>query len=460
MVLVDHTRLRARNRRRAFDALRQALNRLGPSDRVAVVGVEGGLVFYSDFLADREETGRILDEVSKVAAPPALGEIERREIFGELARGISGGIQARASQANPSILPRIRSYAAEEYARGIASLQQIERVASTLAGLPGRKTLIYVGEGVPTRPGEGLYIEYRNRFAGTQRGLPHQDFNTDYNRAVGNYDLTGPMQALATSVNRAGVALYSIDAAGNHGGEVRSALTEQGATSEAVTTIDENYRAPLEYASKATGGRLLVSSGRLETQLEEMIGGFTVYYSLGFEPPAGWSPGSDHAIGVEVTGNGLIARHAEQVRLPAAEEREAAATVAALMYQAVDNPLAIRAVPGALVRRDDGAAALPVELEIPLANLDFLPRGDSQAGSLSIYVGIKDASGNPGRIQKVPFQLSIPNEVFDPAKGEAAHYMLPIVVRQGDQQVAIGVRDNVSGRFSAIRLDLAPYSRF
>jgi VWFA-related protein len=462
VILIDHTRLSASNRKRAFAALRQAVDRFGEDDLVAVVGVEKSLVFYSDFLFDREAVHRILDDVSRVSLKTDLGGIERRQIFGELARGMSGGIQARASLADSGMLmARIRSYAAEEYDRGIQSLAQIEKVVATLAGVPGRKSLLYVGEGVATRPGEGLYIEFRNRFAGPERGLPHQDFNTDYTQEVGHFDLNRQMDQLADTANRAGVALYAIDAESSHSAEIRSALTEQGAFSEALTTIDENFREPLEFVSKATGGRFLQSSGTLADQLVELAGGLRTFYSLGFAPPAGWQSGSDHKLDVKVKGKGLVVNHREQVRMPEPDEREAGATVAALMYQTVDNPLEISAKPGFEVPREDGqTAALPVNLEIPIKNLGFLPQEGAQACSLTIYVSVKDKDGNPGKIQKIPFHLAIPDDKMEQALTEAAHYPLPLILRRGDRQVAIGIRDNLGGQFSAIRLDVAQYSQF
>ncbi len=471
VILIDHTRLRASNRKRAFNALSQAVDRLDDDDLVAVVGIEESLKFYSDFMFDRSAVHRILDDVTRVSLKTDLGGIERRQIFGELARGMSGGIQARASLAEGGMLmSRIRAYAAEEYARGIQTLTQIERVLSTLSGVPGRKSLLYVGEGVPTRPGEGLYIEWRNRFSGDQRGLPHQDFNTDYTREVGRFDLTQPMDQLATAANRAGVTLYAIDAESSHSTDIRGALTEQGAFSEALSTIDENYREPLEFISKATGGRFLQSSGRLADQLVDLAGGLRTFYSLGFAPPADWRAGSDHKLEVKVKGKGLVVNHREQVRLPEPDEREAGATVAALMYQTVDNPLEIVAKPGFEVPREDGeTAALPVNLEIPIKNIGFVPQerstGDGQtegvqACSLTLYVSIKDKDGNPGKIQKIPFHLAIPDEQMEKALADSAHYPLPLVLRRGDRQVAIGVRDNLGGQFSAIRLDVAQYSQF
>ncbi len=461
VILIDHTRLSSSHRKRAFGALKEAVNSLGPDDLVSVVGIEAGLVFYSDFLFDRGAIDRILDDVKRVSFRNETIEIERRQIFGELERGSSGGIQARASLAVDQLInTRIRAYATQEFDRGIQSLRQIEAVVGTMAGIQGRKTLLYVGEGIPTRPGEGLYVEFRNRFAGPERGLRHTDFNNDYTRAVGNFDLTQPMEKLADAANRAGVTIYSIDANGNHGGDIRSALTEQGATSEAISTIEENYRAPLEYASKATGGRLLLSSGKLADQLVGLVGELRTFYSLGFTPPADWEPGSKHDVKVKIKGQRYLVSHRDGIRLPKADEREAGATVAALMYQTLDNPLDIRAKPGFEVPREDNAAVLPINIEIPISKLGFLPKDAVQSGSLTIYVSTKDAKGNAGKVQKIPFHLAIPDEKMAEAVKNSAHYPLPLVLRQGDQQVAIGVRDNVSGQFSAVRLDIAQYSQF
>lgn len=459
VILVDHTRLRSNNRNRAFAAVREAVTRLGPDDLIAVVGIEGSLVFYSDFLYDREAVGRILDEVSRVGIPSRINEAERRQIFGELARGMSGGILGRSSLANDQeIQIRIQAYAAEEYARSVSSLRAIEQVLLTLNGVSGRKAVLYVGEGIPNRPGEGMYVEWRNRFGGgsdAEIGLRRTDFNTDYTRAIGRYELAPQINKLAASANSAGVTLYALDAEANHGNDIRSALTEQGATSETLSVVDENFREPLEAVSKATGGRLLRSSGVLVDQLVNLLGDFDSYYSLGFTAPAAWEAGSVHKIRVDVAGKGFRVRHREAVRLPEADEREAGATVAALRYQTANNPLAIRATPGLGVERADGMQAVPLKIEIPVGRLELIPRQGVHAASVTIYVSTKRADGNASQVQKIPFNLNIPDEVIDQAREDSAHYDLPLVLRPGDQQVAIGVRDNISGRFSAIRVDVA-----
>jgi VWFA-related protein len=463
VLLIDHSRLGTNNRKRAFAALRQALSRLGEEELVAVVGVEGSLKFYSDFLYDRQAIERILDDAERFPPTSRVMEAERRQIFGELNRGISGGIQAQASLADDQLLKsRIQAYAVQEHARSLSSLRQIEKVIRTLAGIPGRKSLLYLGEGIPTRPGEGLFVEWRNRFGSGDPtgnlGMVRTDYNTDYARTVGRYDLGPQISQLGLAANRAGVTIYAVDAEGDHGGIVRSALTEQGARSEAISVVNENYREPLESIAKATGGRLLRSSGQLADQLVNLLGDFDSFYSIGFTPPADWEPGSGHDIKVRVRGRNLVVRHRADVAVPKPDEREAGATVAALRYRTADNPLELTAVPGEAVPREDGNAVLPVALSVPIANLELLPRDGTHAGSLSIYVSTKDKEGSTTQVQKIPFNLAIPDAVIERARGDSARYELPLILRPGDLQVAVGIRDNISGRFSAVRLDVFQYS--
>ena len=460
VILVDHTRLSSNNRKRAFAAIREALTHLDRGDLIAVVGMERSLKFYSDFLYDRQAIDRILDNALRLTGATDINKAARRQIFGELTRGQSGGILAQSSQAEETELKaRIQAYAADEYARGRESIRQVQQVVLSLAGVPGRKAVFYVSEGIPNRPGEGLLVEWRNRFGGgspdADIGLRRFDFNTDYERAVGRYDLIRDVEQLARSANGAGVTLYSIDAHGNQGADVRSALTEQGATSETISVVNENFRAPLEAVSKATGGKHLRSSSRLLEHMVEVLGDFDSYYSLGFSPPADWQPGSSHDVRVRMKGKGLLVRHRDDVQLPLPDEREATATVAALRYQTANNPLGIRAVPDTGTRRTDGAVVVPVNVEIPVGRLELLPRNGTHAGSLTLYVSTKRSDGNTTQVQKIPFNIAIPDDRIEEARSESAYYPLPVVLRPGDQQIAVGVRDDVSREFSAIRVDVS-----
>ncbi|MDA8019691.1 MAG: VWA domain-containing protein [Thermoanaerobaculia bacterium] len=247
-ILVDQTRLGTANRKRAFEAVREALSGFDPDDLVSVVSLSGSLIFHSDFLFDRKAVGEILDELEEGSRGPDLAETERNDVYGQLSRGMSGGILAPMSSVSPQeITARIRAYAAEEYQRSITSLRALDSVVSTMAGAPGRKVVLYVGEGIPNRPGEGMYEAWVNRFgSGTPEdaGMPSFDYTRDYRREIGNFELEPVMEQVASRANDARVTIYAVDAEEDHGGEIRSALTEQGAWSESVSVVTENYRVP------------------------------------------------------------------------------------------------------------------------------------------------------------------------------------------------------------------------
>jgi hypothetical protein len=69
-------------------------------------------------------------------------------------------------------------------------------------------------------------------------------------------------------------------------------------------------------------------------------------------------------------------------------------------------------------------------------------------------VTIKNRRGQPQPVQKLPFSANIPADKLEEALSHSARYTLPVVVRDGDQQVAVGVRDEFGSAESWVRLEL------
>ena len=461
-IFVDHSRLRASNRKRAFAAIRDLVHqRLRPDDLVTVVSHAGSLVFHGDFLFDRQAIDDILQDVSEISARSENQSLERRQIISELSRGQSGGLMATLARNPDHLLARVRAYAGEQYQQALLSIRQLEHLVATVAGLPGRKALFYVSDGIPNRPGEELFVEWVNRFGSdnpnADPGLRRFDSNASYIRDVGNYDLMRDVELLGTKANEAGVTIYALDAENDHAGELRSAQSEQGAISRTLTVANENLREPLELAASATGGQRIQASGRLEENLARLAGDFDTFYSLGFSP-ALWDPGARHKIEVRVRRKDLVVRHRQELRVPVPDEQAAQATVTALLYQSVENPLGVTLHPGTETPRDDGTALLTVLVDIPVGKIALLPQGEVHAAELTLFVSVRDRAGNPGSVQKVPFHLQIPNGKVTEALEQSAHYPLPVILRAGDQQVAVGVRDDASAVISTVRVDVGQYS--
>lgn len=460
VLFVDQTQIRPTNRERVFEHLRRFVRRsLRPDDAVAVVSLGSSLRIHSDFLNDPATVERILDELEEHSGGENTFALERRQILNELGRGQTGGGFAENPFAE-STLARIRAYAQERFSHNETSVRVLGQLVESLAGVPGRKALIHVSDGIATRPGEDLYVAWRDVFGGgglstPTPGLPRTDFDADYERQVGRFDLLPGFERVVDRANASGVTLYALDAESDHATAIRAAAVEAPPFHEAIERLETNLRAPLEFAAQATGGRRFQASPRLPEELASIATDIGTYYSLGFEPPSG-AQERPQDIEVRVRGRRLVVRHREAFSLAAPDERSADAAVATLLYGSIDNPLGVELEPGEPQRRDDGTLVLPVHVLVPMRGVTLLPQGEGEpwAAHLSLFVTVKDETGAPRPVQKVPFHLQIPADAVEEMEAETAHYALPTLLRPGDQQVAVTLRDEAAGVDATVRLDV------
>jgi hypothetical protein len=162
-------------------------------------------------------------------------------------------------------------------------------------------------------------------------------------------------------------------------------------------------------------------------------------------------------IKVELRGDaakGRTVRYRESRRAKGTAQRTGEAMLAAIFYNATANPLELGVTQGEPVKREDGNTVLPVTIEIPVAKLALIPEEAGSAARLSIYVTVKDSKGDAGSIQEMPFHLRIPADKVEEAMQHAARHTVPVVLRPGDQQVAVGVRDEIAATLSTVRIEV------
>jgi VWFA-related protein len=463
VVVVDNEHIRSVNRSRVFQELRTFLaKRLEQGAFVTVSSLNPQLVRHSDFVNDQIAVEALLDEIETVSDRPRTNEIERRQVLSELST--TGRIYNRADYAegqvafdSPDLINRIRAYAQTEFSTSQTTLRNLSRVVSSLAGVEGRKALLYVSDGIANRPGEEMFLAWSYRYGdGTPapQGLRSVGLNSDYFREIGRFDLMPQILQLAKLASNARVGWYAIDAERDHSAPLKSAAVGGGIASETVDALEVNLREPAELIAELTGGRRIQASTRLERDLAA-IADFDSYYSLGFARPSDSEEGV-HDIQVKVRGKGLAVRHRESFELKSNDDRMADATIATLLYQKTKNPLGLVLTPGAIQERENGTYILGVEVQIPLRSITLVPNDSgSHLAQLSLYVTIKDRDGQPRPVQKLPFSASIPGDKVEEALEQSTHYDLPVLLRTGDQQIAVGVRDELGSVESFLRLEIA-----
>ncbi|MCH9650231.1 MAG: VWA domain-containing protein [Deltaproteobacteria bacterium] len=443
LIFADNRHLRGPSRKKSFKALREFLeNQLDPADEVAVASLGSALEFRSDFTSDRVFLNRVLGEVEKGGSPEPGLAIERQRIFNDIQTDLA------FSGATRQLFSRIKLVAQSEYTRGKASVEALGAVVDSLAGIRGRKAILHVSDGISTNPGEAMYLALAER-AGNS--------DPDYANDIGAYDLLRDFQELARRANAAQVTFYSLDAEATKNSFARSADYSGGVENSVRTTAleaaESNNRAPLELAAVDTGGRRIQATGRLTQQLSKIANDFATFYSLGFRAPEASSK-EKHRIEVKVKGKGLRVRHRQAYEDKDADRRSGDAVLATLLYNTTNSDLGVTLEPLAPQAKGDNLHLLPIRVKIPLSRVAFLPQGDEQSAQLSFFVAVKDDKGNPRPVQKVPFKLRIPSSQLEDVEGRTADYELPVVLHEGDRQVAIGVRDDIGGISSTLRLEL------
>ena len=129
-------------------------------------------------------------------------------------------------------------------------------------------------------------------------------------------------------------------------------------------------------------------------------------------------------------------------------------TFSSLMLGIEANPLGARVELGKPKRQKDGFYKLPLEVQVPMANLVLLPGESHHSGKLTLILIVRDTEGglsDPVRI-RLPFE--VPHQNLMQAMSRSFEYPTELVLRPGKQVVAVGLRDDLAAIGSTLTVDV------
>jgi hypothetical protein len=177
---------------------------------------------------------------------------------------------------------------------------------------------------------------------------------------------------------------------------------------------------------------------------------FGSYYSLGYTPPH-FGDGRYYKIDVRLKKKNkeLRLRHREGYRDKSTESRMNDGTLAALKFAFEDNPLGVSVEFGPIQPREDGFFLVPVIVRFPIGKLVLVPResGTSDA-KVRLFVSAIDSKENTSDVQQVVIPVSIPKDKIAEAVNKPYVYTVTLLMRGGDQRVAVGLRDDIAAQAS------------
>jgi len=462
-VFVDNLHLRPESRKQALEQIRTFLaQNVRPLDRVLLASYDLGLKVRQPFTGD------------PAALDAALRQIETLPSFGvqaDTARRSALRTMYSLHEVDPCsyqmMLP-IQTYAEETRDEARQTVGALKFLVNSLAGIPGRKAVLYVSDGVPVTPGEELFqVVYEICGGGTAtsglpetdgagRVIPGGDAATRYPAPQAlldaqKYSIADRFEDLTAHANANRVAFYTLQASGLRGFAAADAGLDPGERVLQLMTVQQvqrtNWQSSLTAMAAGTGGRAMLETNDFLPELGRMKEDFSVYYSLAYTP-AHTGDGRQHRIEVKVKRPGLKVRHRRSYRDKPLAERIVDRTLAALFHGIEDNPLEVAMAIGDPSAGEKGEYAVPVRLKIPLFKLAVLNQQGTYRAMLRLLVATGDAQGGISPVRQVQVPIEIPRKQVLNAMGKFYLYNLTLKMRSGEQRIAVAVRDEIAATTS------------
>lgn len=478
VIFVDNFNMRPENRNAIFGELRSYLEeRLDPRDRVMIVTlddtVQVALGFTNDSQALLATLARLEREAGRLIHFDAqLQDLLRRIQSASLTTPELAGPFSRSNEIAEMDAQRmareVTQLAEQRVQRVRFTIEALRRFTDSLAGLGGRKALLYVSDGIPVRPADSLarawVSKYESWIMQDVRSLSRELQEMTSLEGSSRYDVSDSIEGLTSHASANRVAFYPISQTGRALGRGSSLSAESagittsgggGGSWREVADIESKGREmALLQLAEGTGGVAFTSSTNIGGLLDRIEQDFTTFYSLGYTPV---EDSGDRLRRIEVrlpNRRGLQVRHLRgiQRRDPLANLQDL--TLSALHYSLQDNPLEVRLQPGEPVQTGRNVYRVPVMVQVPFQKLLLVPDQEAHAGQLTLFVVARDQQGDVSAMRRVELPIRIPNERLLDALRTVATYPMELEMRPGAQTIAVGVRDHLGRVDSTVNLDL------
>lgn len=459
---VDNETLHPFNRNRVFDQIRGFTGEmLRPGDQAMLVTWNRGLKVEIPFTSLISEFQRTLVRV----AGENTGRSERlmrrrqaeRQVRNELEIARDPKLGVSLADAYQNSLSIARSYAEEARNEMRAKTVALTGLMSTLAGVEGKKAFIYVGEDLPMQPGLELfnyvneYFEPESSIQRSQGGLPIQIQPAETQIPPESLSL----DAISRAANANGVTIYMMNAGGAVNVSETPAEVGDPRSIEAQFNDMSNRVSAFQMVADKTGGLAFTQTTNMEGAFDAIESDFGTYYSLGYHQSPD-SPLGEKRIRVELKNPGYEVRTRRSFVTKSTNDQIVDGVIANLFYETGQGDLPIRVEAGTPTKVRRGNYRVTMRVMIPTEALTLIPIGERLAGKFSVYLGVGDGKGGMSQIYSQEQPVNVPLAELQQMVGKHFTFETDLVMRKGENILAVAVLDNVSNMkgYGRTRLDV------
>jgi len=443
MVWIDDLHLIPAHRNRVLKQLARQL------EDQETLGIEVGIVRFDRSLQLLRRPGdrsrpieRVLDELARHSGSGLLSASAQSLVFSEIEElsRQRGGCQDNRQE----MLEAAYRYAEPLRNDAADSLSALRDFIASMAGLDGRKAILYVADALPLYPGQEALL-YLNQICPNSGSIvtdrPQRNFAVE-------------LRDTSAAANDAGVAFYTFQAGGL---PVFTDVSRPSGGLDAGNAMvaRANDRDTLTGLASDTGGKAVTDGNQIAPLVEQLVQDFTTSYSLGFSPE-GPADGKVHPIEVRVRREGVKVRTPDSFTDRSNVERRGDRLLAALRFGGNQNPLGVQIEVAPVKPAGKGVIELPLRLLIPASQLVF-PPVEAPVARIEVALAVADDRGRTAPVERRT--LTIERSKLAADLGDAViRVPFNLKVRQGPTTVAIAVRDLIGDTESLLShsLDLRP----
>ena len=444
VLYIDQENLHPLDRTRVLRRVREFVTEsLIPPVQMMVVANEGSLKVKQPFTSDAREVISVVRGLGRYSGGWVDRESARTDLVDRMRdlKAEQSRSEGSGAKGNRQLFQEVVAYAREEAFTLNMSLGSLRQVVDMLAGIDGRKSIIYVSNGLPMTPGLGLMHEYAMSF--------HDNSIFAYR---GRFEKQAQFRSLTSGAASQEVVFHTLDAGGlevNIGGGADSAYGSDPTSSQVGSS---NFQGSLRFLAERTGGIAVVNTNDVSAGLQRVRDDLYSYYSIGF-PTRGAGRDTVHRVEVKVPGrSGLDIRHRERFVHKSLETTVQDQVFSALLLGIDDNPMRVTIQRQNPMPATGNLWTVPVQISVPMSSLALLPMGSELVGHIVLVAGARDNGGKQSDVQREMHEIRVPADVDI----EIHRWTLDsrFLMEEGKHRIVVGILDQITRKASYATLNL------